>query len=147
MEKLISLLNKYEMEREKGIEEFKNWTLPLWERYLCQWELAYEPAENFFNWETLIWDSANSVVISKHYGFIKWLVDNDKIDDEENNKINRRKVCWEDKHWEFRICKLYINCAETEEDLDVELFDDYERLLMHLAIQDEPIEFLCSILK
>lgn len=87
------------------------------------------------------------LICLKKYEFIKWLVDNNKIDDEENNRINRRKVCWEDKHWKFRICKLYINCAETEEDLDVELFDDYERLLMHLAIQDEPIDFLCSILK
>ena len=131
LEKLIELLNKYELEREKGMEEFKNWALPLWERYLCQWELVYEPVENFFNWESISWDSANSVVISKHYGFIKWLVENDKIDI--------------DKYYEFMTNEnIDISNACWELDMDKEF---YYELLMMLAIQDEPIEFLISILK
>ena len=132
---LISLLNKYELEREKGVEEFKNWTLPLWERYLCQWELAYEPAENFFNWETLIWDSANSVVISKHYGFIKRLVDNDKID---KKKIDTRLVRYVESHYD----EEWYWVENSYEDYEL-----YECLLMLISIQDNPIEFLISILK
>lgn len=124
---LILLLNKYELEREKGMEEFKNWTLPLWERYLCQWELVYEPAEKFFNWESISWDSANSVVISKSYGFIKRLVDNDKID---FIKVIQKK--W---HWE--IDNIMLSMKERE----------YLELLMLLSIQDNPIEFLINILK
>jgi hypothetical protein len=52
-------------------------------------------------------------LISKKYWFIKWLVENEKIDE---NKI-------------FNDCWLYYS------------------VLMKLAIQDEPIKFLISILK
>ena len=52
--------------------------------------------------------------------FIKWLVENDKID------IN--KTPW---HYIYHY---------TDEDV-------VKEALMHLAIQDEPIEFLCSLLK
>ena len=65
------------------------------------------------------------ILISKHYPLIKWLVDNDKID---KIKLKAKIMCV----FEFR-------------------FQDYatfeNALLMLLSIQDEPIEFLCSILK
>ena len=63
--------------------------------------------------------------ISKEYGFIKWLVDNDKID----------------------LWKL-IMIKDEEQKVIVDIDNSRENtLLMLLAIQDEPIEFLISILK
>jgi hypothetical protein len=124
MEKLIELLNEYELEREKSIETFKNLTLPLWERYLCQWDLVYEPVGDF-NWEAAAWNTANYIVISKNYGFIKRLVDNDKI---KYNKVPEY---------------IYVS------DYSFETIHKWmtDNILMWLAIQDEPIEFLISVLK
>lgn len=59
-------------------------------------------------------------LISKNSWFIKWLVDNDKID----------------------FHKLKVNYIYHDDEWDWE-----KELLMQLAIQDEPIEFLISILK
>lgn len=67
-------------------------------------------------------------IISKHYGFIKWLVDNDKI--------NKRK--------------LYDDEYKIKIQLDGTTYWELwwaDRLLMLLAIQDKPIEFLIRILK
>ena len=58
-------------------------------------------------------------ICSKKYWFIQWLVENEKIEWDE-------KFYLEDDDW---------------------LFGTYECLLMLLAIQDNPIEFLISILK
>ena len=77
-------------------------------------------------WVFIIDDKANkyrcnlypAVVISKEYWFIKWLV--------ENNKI---------KLWAYDIEWYHFN-AHT-----------YLDLIMLLSIQDNPIEFLISILK
>ena len=55
---------------------------------------------------------------SKSFWFIQWLVDNDKID----------------------LLRLDNRIALSE-------FNKFERVLMALAIQDNPIEFLVSILK
>lgn len=64
-------------------------------------------------------------VISKKFWFIQWLVDNDKID----------------KQWAKNL--LY----ESEVFNSLPYTDLVERLIMYLAIQDDPIEFLISILK
>ncbi len=69
------------------------------------------------------------VVFSKSFGFIKWLVDNDKIDYEKVDKS------WNDE-MSFVDFKL-DNIMEIR----------IKVVLMLLAIQDEPIEFLISILK
>ena len=64
--------------------------------------------------------------------FIKWLVENDKIDLEAQamqyakSDLSKFFAEWKDKNW---------------------MSDDYAMLLMLLAIQDEPIRFLCEILK
>ena len=63
------------------------------------------------------------VVINKKNWFIQWLVDNDKID---------YKKLVEDNTWNILKENWWTN--------DI-------ALLMLLAIQDEPIEFLISILK
>ena len=66
-----------------------------------------------------------SWVISKKFWFIQWLVNNDKID----------------KQWAKNL--LY----ESEVFNSQPYTDLSERLIMYLAIQDDPIEFLISILK
>ena len=64
--------------------------------------------------------------------FIKWLVDNDKIDLEKLDEKAERKPQYTfiDDDW-----RLWFK-----------LFEVYESLLMLLAIQENPIEFLCSVL-
>ena len=59
----------------------------------------------------------DEIVISKRFGFIKWLVDNDNID----------------------LTKLY-------HDMRLE-FGNYYWLLMQLSISDTPIQDLCVWLK
>ena len=65
-------------------------------------------------------------VCYKKGDFVKWLVENDKID---------LDAC----EWE----KTYNNLTASRDSN----YSQYERLLMALAIQDEPIRFLCEILK
>lgn len=125
MEKLIELLNEYELEREKGIEEFKNWALPLWEWSIDDGDLVYDAVEPSMNLESACWDTANWIVISKSYGFIKRLVDNDKID----------------------LWKL-IMIKDEEQKAIVDIDNSRENtLLMLLAISDTPINDLISYLK
>ena len=64
-------------------------------------------------------------IICKKFWFIQWLVNNDKID----------------KQWAKNL--LY----ESEIFNPLPYTDLAERLIMYLSIQDEPIEFLISILK
>lgn len=64
-------------------------------------------------------------ITSKKFWFIQWLVDNDKID----------------KQWAKNL--LY----ESEIFNPLPYTDLSERLIMYLSIQDDPIEFLISILK
>ena len=66
----------------------------------------------------------DDVVISKRYWFIQWLVENEKINFSKLNSIHLWK---------------WLNVFT-----EVELYED---LIMLLSIQDNPIEFLTSILK
>ena len=117
IEKLIELLNEYE--REKIIHRTY---------YLVSWYIMYKRDDG----EEVDDKRTDLEIISKSYGFIKWLVDNDKI--------NWRKCL--DLWYEISVID------EEWEDIDVmRTFDSYEQLLMYLAIQDNPIEFLVSILK
>ena len=95
--KLIELLNEYD-----GKNHFWDYD----EEYLTSEEFYEE------NWDLEI--------ISKKFWFIKWLVENDKIDKGEIPQIDGS----------------YYN-----------LYDDCDNLLMNLSIQDEPIRFLCEIIK
>lgn len=94
MEKLIELLNEYEWQDTWSYDEEMGMPYYWWGDD-CDYE-AY--------------------LISKKYWFIKWLVENEKID--------------------------------LDGYPDIDFFNgDVNNLLMYLAIQDEPIEFLVSILK
>ena len=71
-------------------------------------------------WQQERWEIKTEEIISKKFWFIKWLVENDKID---TSKIK----CW------------YIY-NDTEE-------DKVKNVIMNLSISDTPIEDLISYLK
>ena len=110
MEKLIELLNEYEVEKKPSRLQ-RNYYL---------WFV-----HNFWKWIMYIdeeWEDVDDYrtdyeIISKEYGFIKWLVDNDNID----------------------LTKLY-------HDMRLE-FGNYYWLLMQLSISDTPIDDLISYLR
>ena len=119
--KLIELLNEFEPYIASDGEHRDN----LW-GYAYQWHSAVFPKE-----------LAESYIISKSYGFIKWLVENDKIDTSKANDKNLNGY-----EIELRIRAVKELVADSEEKTVL-----YLNLLMLLAIQDEPIRFLCEILK
>ena len=100
MEKLIELLNEYRPNS--------------WMEYM--WWIAYIWADQY----SYPVDCEVLTIISKEYGFIKRLVDNDKID----------KSLW----------NVSIELYHTS-------YTMYEAILMLLAISDTPIEDLISYLK
>ena len=118
MEKLVELLNEYETPRSwvvyKSYDDY-DWTF-YWVD--CDWETE------------VAW--SDSYICSKQFWFIKWLVENEKI---EYRKIIEKEI----EVW-FKLVRIkdYPNKIKEE---------DVEELLMLLSIQDEPIEFLVSILK
>lgn len=73
-------------------------------------------------WITICWIH-ETVLISKKFWFIKWLVEQHKIDYSAVDTQNWNRL---------------------QEELDCRLSD---KLIMYLSIQDNPIEFLISILK
>ena len=105
MEKLIKLLNEY---REKE----------LWYR-VPEWEEKWQP-----------WIITEQL-ISKQFWFIKWLVDNDKINKDLVSRV---------------LINAYVS-PETLVSLVCEFYDYYESLLMLLAISDTPIEDLIRYLR
>lgn len=115
MEKLIELLNEY-----KKIKWYD------WNTEITNYDTDTGSFTNGYSWLEY------EIVIGKRYWFIKWLVEEDKIDFSLiPNKIKEiwipMKINWEIKYW----------------------FDssDYYWLLMLLAISDTPIEDLISYLK
>jgi len=115
MKKLIELLNEYEKD---WLNEFETYV----ERWYC------ERTEQILSGK---WENNNELkpceIISKKYWFIKWLVDNNKIDLKEFHRL-----CWiinqDSEYWNWTP-------------------QDYEQVIMYLSISDYPIEDLISILK
>lgn len=119
MEKLLQLLNEYE---KKRIEKINS-----------EWGLMVKLSFNPYTEENLTNGAYRSCwleICSKYYGFIKWLVENEKIDNKKIADETYVKVNWE---W----YELILGCH----------YDLYQQVLMLLSIKDEPIEFLVSILK
>ncbi len=117
MEKLIELLNKYLKTKDTEIHRTPK-------------VYAFEEATKSFIAENGI-SYRQERVISKRFEFIKWLVNEDKIDTNKLEKIWYEKtVCRYD--WQYR---------------EIVEYSDYESLLMLLSIQDKPIEFLISVIK
>lgn len=110
MEKLIELLNEYEK------HNVVNW----YERSNDEWVLTCRYIkENFLYY----CEEATTIAISKYYGFIKWLVENNKIDTRNLPPI---KINYDSPR--------YIQ-------------DDEEILLMLLSISNSPIKDLILYLK
>lgn len=125
MEKLLKLLNEYELEREKGIEAFKNNKLPLWEWYKDgTWSLVYEPLGDF-RWECFSDETAEAVIISRNYGFIEWL--------NKNNKIR----------WNTALMSAIRDSFDSLlEEWDIGMNGDAAVLLMVLSTSKDPIKDL-----
>ena len=110
MEKLIELLNEFEKTLEPNLQ--------------VRW--------------TVLWIEATpELIVGKKFWFIKWLVENDKID---ISKVNDKNLNGYEIELRIRAVKELV--ADSEEKTVL-----YLNLLMLLAIQDEPIRFLCEILK
>lgn len=119
MEKLLNLLNEYEEKRIKKINA--DWKLRV--------KLLFKP----YTKEALTnqaYQAVQNEIVSKYYWFIKRLFEKDKID------------LW-------KIKKLYRKSNEHSTHTYPILYDySYdESMLMLLAIQDDPIDFLISLLK
>lgn len=112
MNKLVTLLNEYE------------------KLNMCRKFDSFE-LHTFEDSKWLVDRILEDTVISRRYGFIKWLVENDKIN------INEEWDDYEDTN---------LSCNSDFFQLQKH-YSYYESLLMLLAIQDNPIEFLISILR
>lgn len=75
-------------------------------------------------------------LISKKFGMVKWLVENDKI---SNDWIKPRT----DLVKEITIVDYKTGDAIWWKNK----YTEVEQLIMYLSIQDEPIRFLCEIIK
>ena len=102
MDKLIKLLNEYETwKRGERCLRWYTW----WFLYYIQYCNEYLDLK----------------IISKSYGFIKWLVKNNKVDLKKANNID---------NWPL-----------------FDYYYDEDALIMALSKHDHPIKFLISILK
>ena len=102
MEKLIELLNEYE--KEKTNQDVRFWN------YYQNWFHYLEDGQSY----------SELLMISKKYGFIKRLVENDKIDRDMVDDKFERPFYW---------------------------YTNYEIVLMLLSISDIPIDDLLLYLK
>ena len=110
MEKLIELLNEY-TKKEKFWIIWKLWEDPIW----VYW---------YVNDKYWLWWASKLVIIPKEYWFIKWLVENDKINTES---------------WPLYWFHFIMSNRQP--------YSFYETILMLLSISDTPIEDLLLYLK
>lgn len=111
MEKLIELLNEYGTQ-----EEIK------WKWYFVPNHIQWEGCDNS--------ECSDLLIISKKFWFIKWLVENDKIDLRKIKKLYRKS----NEHSIHTYPIMYE-------------YSDLESLLMLLSISSSPIEDLLLYLK
>lgn len=98
---------------------------------LYEWEIEWEDIiwyNRFWGWYETI-DVSKSAIISKRYWFIERLVKKDKID-------------FEHMSWHWRIIS-YLTDEKNYKRNDIKEWV----VLMLLSIQEEPINFLISLLK
>lgn len=116
MDKLVKLLNEYEREMQWLPKDFEDYTM-----WNIEWNEIVQPScdpdsREYFKY----------YIISKDYQFIKWLVENDKI---ETNNLSLR---------------AFKNIFSGGWFVEV---SDLEVILMLLATSDTPIQDLCVWLK
>lgn len=107
MEKLIPLLN------ERHNLEWVLWSNANWDYLFVKWDKE----DKFYEEQ----------IISKKFWFIKWLVENEKID-----------------YWTRNPLCITERLGEKEKQIP---YSFYEEMLIRLAISDKPIEDLISYLK
>lgn len=97
-------------------------------------ELLNEYSKNiwYFNEEDLQWQT-KAWILSKEFWWVKWLV--------ENDKINREKKEIEES--DYDITFTWALTMDKKSDLDIMV----DTLLMLISISDTPIEDLISYLK
>ena len=121
MGKLLKLLNEYERslwsDREWGWIIDEDW-------FFCT--RKSKKGNSIIQHSSL--DEAILQIISKKFWFIEWLVANDKL-------IHIEEVI---------ESIMYYGNWQVE---DINCYDEYHSILMLLSIQDNPIDFLVSILK
>jgi len=115
MEKLIELLNEYD-----------SW----WDYDDYYWPYQYWQDRDAYKY-------GKYYLVSRDYGFVKWLVENDKIDTSKANDKNLNGY-----EIELRIRAVKELVADSEEKTVL-----YLNLLMLLSISDTPIEDLLLYLK
>lgn len=120
--KLIELLNEYDPYIASDGGHKPN----LW-GYAYQWHSAVFPKE-----------LAESYIISARYGFVKWLVDNDKIDLENLQCV----FSWNINKW-----KTLMEETDGYERYEWTEYEATESLIMLLSISNSPIEDLLLYLK
>ena len=125
--KLLELLNEYV---EKYNKSDLYYTFELEDNW---WLFCYDDITDY-KWWTM--QDEAMVVCSKKFWFIKWLVENDKI---SNDWIKPRT----DLVKEITIVDYKTGDAIWWKNK----YTEVEQLIMYLSIQDEPINFLISILK
>lgn len=108
--------------------------IKLFEEYLLKYNSEHWPINCSINipWITLMWIH-ESVIISKQFWFIERLVEQNKINWRKKTELYYNISCYDWDWWEYEL--MWPN------------FTDTEQLIMILSIQDNPIEYLCSILK
>lgn len=125
MEKLVKLLNEYHF----------SWTEYVW-YYL-------DEEDNRIYFRTKVVDKwlideqriSDERIISKKFWFIKWLVDNDKV--EITNIWRLPKKLYINNDWITCVDDMCEDCY----------YNVYESLLMLLTIKEDSIKFLVDILK
>lgn len=118
--KLIELLNEHQKGKEKS-EQAKDYEVYEW-KLDSWWGIARYDVDDPREWHNLYSDVTPSYITSKSFWFIQWLVENEKIEWNNKDIAIKEWILWKS-------------------------IDNYHSLLMALAIQDEPIEFLISLLK
>lgn len=125
MEKLIELLNEYEISKdhrdyewkiEKHTKERMCWTYIMW----MSWEQ--------YTWAYIDTEEMERIIISKKYEFINWLV--------ENNHIHNIKLL------EFIETEPCVVPMFFEEDTQ-----KAKALILMLSIQEDPVDALLTVIK
>lgn len=126
MEKLMKLLNEY----QKKINEKEENNYEIFERKLNGDSIRMNDLDDPYEWLNMYWWYAKARLISKQFWFIERLIKKDKIDTFRilEKRFDTQKWC-EREH--------YHTVNEWNTNL----------LLMLLAISENPIEFLISVLK
>lgn len=126
MEKLIELLNEYAHTYADHYDDTKE-EIEINFISHCDQCFLYEVADEEWT-KTLVDD----VIISKRYGFVWWLIKNKKL---KSYRAYKDFIDWNYAEFENWAVIPSVN------------WQLYDSVLCWLAIQDEPIEFLNSILK